>query len=751
MRLRTTVLLCILAAALAPAISVADDVVQRGDVVATIGSDEVSLCNARACRTWFADRLETKTFGGNGLPAAGAGPDFRLILDGIEVTADVLPLTSVTAAAIDGGVGITWELDAGAATLRREVEMYEGIAGVQSRTVVVPRVGVALSGYSLDEVALGDGASATAHAFRAGADWRFDDDWDPFTIGDAHQGDWHVETTGDTVDAPGQWLSVDTNAGTVGLVMERNDYASSRVAFDGAVARADVDLSRDVVYFGPIEESVHTENPGPGPARHRALLPGTEVALERAFTVLARDADDEAWQYHRYLTEHRLTPYPRAVTFNTNRVDSNVISTGAKDDVDFARLQALVPAAREMGVDTFILDDGWQAISGDWCPDSAGCPEPRGMFPDRFPDDEFAAVRELLAGDPDDPADDLALGLWMTPMEFHPASSAYGQNPQWACAPVGHATAALSIADPDGGSNEAGIGVWNPLAIGTHPDTGEVLRLVDYIEDRITRMIEVYGATYFKFDFLVWVDCLGIAPTDIYAYMDAFIDMVDRLQAAHPEVTYQIDETNDYRLFPFASVARGPSWFQNGSPPTERLLHNLWNLAPYIPTWSIGQHALDNTEDRENKGIDMLMAAALPSHITIWAEIDTELTPAERAQVKRWTDFSRAHPDLTGFTMPLLEDPLAGDWTALQTWDPSADAGWVFAFRQSSADAARTIPLRALAHLPAEEMFEVVAHDPADGSEVALGTFSAEELRAAGLPVTIDTQHGYRLVRLDRT
>ena len=57
-------------------------------------------------------------------------------------------------------------------------------------------------------------------------------------------------------------------------------------------------------------------------------------------------------------------------------------------------------------------------------------------------------------------------------------------------------------------------------------------------------------------------------------------------------MTLQIDETNDYRLFPFESVARGPSWFQNGSPPPEQLLHNLWNLSPYVPAFSLGQHFL---------------------------------------------------------------------------------------------------------------------------------------------------------------
>jgi len=158
------------------------------------------------------------------------------------------------------------------------------------------------------------------------------------------------------------------------MVMERRDYASSVMSYDGAVGSATVDLSRDVIYIGPFEENAHVENPTLLPARHRVLIPGRTVELEPVFTGFGVDPDDEPWQFYRYLTEHRLTPYPKAITFNTNQVDANAISTGAKDDVDHDRFVALANAAREMGVETFVFDDGWQATSGDWCPDSADCP-----------------------------------------------------------------------------------------------------------------------------------------------------------------------------------------------------------------------------------------------------------------------------------------------------------------------------------------------------------------------------------------
>ena len=727
---------------------------QDGDVYASTGSDGVVLGNAFVERRWQADALVTTALVDKrpgGVSIAEPHADFSLIIDAIRVGSDRMSITDVTLSKLDrGGVRVRFSLSlAGIVGLTRTVEAYPRVAGLSSRTSVTPLVPVVVSGYTLDEIAVGSAVAPTVHAFRAGADWR-DPEWKPsVAVGDPHTGDWRVSETaasGAPLSAPGQWLTLARADGhSAFMVMERHNYASSRMAYDGGVGSAVVDLSRDIIYIGPFEEQAHVENPGPGPARHRVLLPGTETALERVFTGLGADPDDEPWQFSKYLTGHRLTPYQKAVTYNTNGVDSNVISTGAKDDVDYNRFLSLAAAAREIGVETFIFDDGWQAISGDWCADSAECPEPRApRYPPRFPDDHFGQVGEDLKGDPADPSDDMTLGLWMNPMEFHPAAAAFKANPQWACIPTGLATAALNLAQPDDGSNEAGIGVWNPAAIGRHPDTGEVTTLIDYIEGRIRRQIEVFGARYFKFDFLVWIDCLGVAPVDMYAYHDSFLAMLDRLQSDHPEVTYQIDETNDYRMFPFESVARGPSWFQNGAPEASRMLHNLWSLAPYVPGYSIGQKALDNRAEVAARGVDYLMAVTLPSHITFMTEIDEAFTPAQRAQIRRWTDFYKANRnDLATFTYPLLADPIAKGWTALQPWNADTGRGFLLAFRQEAANETRRIPLRGV---PSTGTFELTRVDPATNSELSLGTVDASALRS-GIDVTLPL-YGYAIFRI---
>ena len=74
-------------------------------------------------------------------------------------------------------------------------------------------------------------------------------------------------------------------------------------------------------------------------------------------------------------------------------------------------------------------------------------------------------------------------------------------------------------------SNEAGLGTWNPQARSSEG------RLVDHVEQPIRRAIDDYGARYFKFDFLAWIDCADVDPVTAYDYRESFVAMLDRLIA----------------------------------------------------------------------------------------------------------------------------------------------------------------------------------------------------------------------------
>jgi melibiase-like protein len=715
----------LLAALAVPRAAQADTVVTAGSVYARATPTEVVLGNALAERRWSRASLVTtalvdKRDGGRTWSAGHR--DFALDLAGrAELGSDRFGVTAVKVARLErGGLKVSMELASPlpGLTATRTAEAYPGVAGFRTQTILHPATGLALSGATLDEAAVA-GAAPTLHAFRAGSDWR-EPGWagPPVAVGDAHPGDWRETTSasaGQALSGPGEWLDLDRGGRRLFLVMERNDLPSSQAGYDGTSAALRIDYARDVLSLGPVEEDAHVENPGPA-GRVRVLVPGRDLALNAAFTGFGSDADDAAWQFHRYLA-HRVAPWPHDVIFNSDGTDADRISTGAKDDMDLATIQQVAPLARRLGVDTFVLDDGWQAASGDWEPDSPQYPEPRGKFPPRFPDATFAAVRRAIAP--------MKLGLWMSPLSFNPAAAGFKAHPDWACAPVGDATAALNALQPDDSSNEAGIGFWGANALA-------------HVQSRIEDAIDHWGVRSFKFDFLAWFDCAG--QNDLWGLHDRFVDMLDTLRAKHPGVVFQIDETNDYRLFPFESIARGPTWFQNGAPGPERLLHNIWELSPWIPAYALGQKALAG--DALTKWpLDTAMAAALPSEIIFASDLRT-LPPGAIDAAAPWVGWAKAHRrELSGVTFPLLDDPIKLGWTALQTWDPAQGRGVLLAFRQDSADATRTIALR---DVPPGRRF-VLRSAPGDA---VVGEATSAQLRA-GVPITIDRTRGARVLLIE--
>jgi hypothetical protein len=301
------------------------------------------------------------------------------------------------------------------------------------------------------------------------------------------------------------------------------------------------------------------------------------------------------------------------------------------------------------------------------------------------------------------------------------------------CDPVGKGLYAYNTVDPDSSSNEAGVVPWNPEATG--PDG----KLIDYIEGRIRRAITEWEVRYFKFDFMVWLDCAGANPVTAYDYRESFIRMLDRLIEDHPSVTFQIDETNDYRLFPFESVYRGPSWYANGSPKASEALHNLWVLAPHVPGYTIGQTSLGQ---RETLSTDYLMAVALASHMTFFTDL-TRLTNQQVEAVARWTDIYKQHRErFATFSYPLLEDPLPGNnWTGLQPWNPDTGKGALLVFRQDSPDETRTVALRGIRGNGSYRL-----RDAETGE--AFGVFSAAELRE-GISITLPSKFSAKVLLID--
>ena len=306
-----------------------------------------------------------------------------------------------------------------------------------------------------------------------------------------------------------------------------------------------------------------------------------------------------------------------------------------------------------------MLDDQWQGgtggESGDWQFDPARFPDSNG---DGRPD--FVDYLHQQG---------VGLGLWMSPVEFNMASQTYAAHPDWACAPIGDVTAQA----PD----DAGLGVWDA----TNP------AFQDYLLGVIDRLVATDDVREFKFDFMAWVDC---ADHDYADYEDAFVSLVRTMEQRHPDVTFELDETNDQRAWPFESASLGPSWFDNGhlhgSTAVAKLLHDVWSAAPWVPPATLGLGVYDGTLTGPYAGaagVDALFPLAMLTHATFWTDLTT-LSADQRAETAWWIRWYAAHRAELGPAVYELTgtDPIDGQsWAAWQPW--SGDAGYVFAFRQA--------------------------------------------------------------------
>src|SRR2546421_5545521 len=176
--------LVLAALALWPAAARADVRVSPTSVVLGNGLVERTWSRAQFETTDLVDR-RTRTWSRN-------EPDFTLHLGGAPVPSTAFHVDSVS---VTGGRRVTMELSGvPGLTITRIAEVYPGVAGFRTQTILHASAPLVLSGAALDQAAVGR-ATATANAFHAGSDWR-----------DVSKEDFR--TSQQAGDAPGEWLTV---------------------------------------------------------------------------------------------------------------------------------------------------------------------------------------------------------------------------------------------------------------------------------------------------------------------------------------------------------------------------------------------------------------------------------------------------------------------------------------------------------------------------------------------------------------
>ncbi|MFJ9562466.1 alpha-galactosidase [Streptomyces fuscichromogenes] len=281
-------------------------------------------------------------------------------------------------------------------------------------------------------------------------------------------------------------------------------------------------------------------------------------------------------------------------------------------DHDLDRLLRLADRAAEVGVERFVLDDGWfrgrrsdDAGLGDWTVDPVVWPE--GLTP------LVDHVRSL----------GMEFGLWVEPEMVNLDSDLAREHPDWVLGPargVGPPARhqhVLDLANPD---------AWR------------------YLLDSLDVLVEEYGIAYLKWDHNreLHESVHGSADRPVaHAQVVAVYRLMDALRERHPALEIESCAAGGGRVDLGILERTDRVWASDCNDPLERQAIQRWT-GLLLPPELVGTHVGPRTSHTtERVGADPLrLATALFGHAGIEQDL-TRCPPEELARLTAWTALHR--------------------------------------------------------------------------------------------------------------
>jgi alpha-galactosidase len=306
---------------------------------------------------------------------------------------------------------------------------------------------------------------------------------------------------------------------------------------------------------------------------------------------------------------------PRPVHFNTWEA--------AYFNVSEPALMPLIARAAALGVERFVLDDGWfegrtsdQTSLGDWTAD-------RTRFPGGLKPVAEAVQR---AG--------MAFGLWVEPEMISPASALYTAHPDWA----------LTFSDGSAPTQR-------------HQRVLDLTRSAvrDHIVARIDDLLKSAPISYLK-----WDHNRPLFPDPGQAQAKGFLEIVDRVRARHPDVDLELCASGGGRvdLSLFSRFSR--LWPTDATNPLDRARVQE-NLSLFVPPHIMGGHvgASPNPIGGGHSPMAFRVAAAFFSHFGVEAD-PTHLASEDFEILKAGIALWKLHRNLIARGRHRVEDGPSG-------------------------------------------------------------------------------------------
>ncbi|MFJ4037295.1 alpha-galactosidase [Microbacterium sp. NPDC090007] len=336
-----------------------------------------------------------------------------------------------------------------------------------------------------------------------------------------------------------------------------------------------------------------------------SLAPGHEASSPTVYGSWGDGLDQLATRFH---DAWRARPHhprrPRPITLNTWEA--------VYFDHRLPTLLDLADVAAEIGVERFVLDDGWfrhrrddTAGLGDWYVDEDVWPD--GLSP--------LADRVVALG--------MEFGLWFEPEMVNPDSDVARAHPEWILRgrdelpPSARQQQVLNLAHPDAYA---------------------------YIFERLSHVLRSYPIAYVKWDHNRDLVDAATGPgggSAVHAHTLAVYRLIDELKTAFPGLEIESCASGGARVDLGILDRTDRIWTSDCLDPVERLETQRYT-ALVVPPEMMGMHLTTPHVHSTGRTVSLAFsgAAALFGHFGIEWDL-TALTDAERATVGEWVALAR--------------------------------------------------------------------------------------------------------------
>jgi alpha-galactosidase len=399
-----------------------------------------------------------------------------------------------------------------------------------------------------------------------------------------------------------------------------------------------------------------------------------------------------------------------------------------------AALLPLVPVAKRIGCEVFVIDAGWyRTDSGDsdaqWSQRTGDWRTSRKRFPN--------GLREVAQACREQ---GLLFGLWFEPEVISSASSIRVQHPEW----LHH------IQDQETAANERAV-----LNLG-------VPAAWDHVFERLSRMVRLIGINWLKWDFNVDLGSGGWAPglpaeltrrDPLIAHYDGLYRMQDAIRTAFPDLILEMCAGGGGRIDGEILSHAHTNWISDQETAVRKLaIHfgtQLAHPAVSCNDWLIdwpGSRQVEPASPIDPRGdlafrlrVAMLGTFGISAPIDRWSPTDIA---AAAAHIDLYVTKARPliHHGNQFYLTRAPEPDGSSPWAAVWYVSKEELSGALFAFRLSGSDAKQTFQLPGLRR---ETRYKVMF----GGGESI--TRSGGEL-AAGLELTIPDPFRSELCLVER-